>query len=171
MSNTPFRFDRGKAIEVIIYLSKRITNPNCLSICKLLYLADKTSLETSGRFIFGDDYLAMGKGPVPSRAYDLMKAADEKTEYGFVNDGYHIDVLREAELDWLSESDTECLDQIIEMYGAVPNRKIADDSRDDVWKAAWEMRENQQSVPMALEKIIGIFDGSEDLHQYIFCRD
>ena len=77
MPNTPFRFDQEKAIETIIYLSGYVDNPSHLGICKLLYFADKTSLEKYGRFIFGDDYLAMKAGPVPSGAYDLIKAADE----------------------------------------------------------------------------------------------
>ena len=171
MSNTPFTFDQRKAIEAIIYLCDKIDDPDRLGICKLLYFADKRSLEKYGRFIFGDDYSAMKVGPVPSRAYDLMKAADETMEYGFVSHGYLIVALRKAELDWLSESDKECLDQIINMYGKVPNRKRVDDSHDDAWKAAWNARGRKKSVPMALESIIGMFEDSDDLQGYVFHRD
>ena len=113
----------------------------------------------------------MEKGPVPSRAYDLIKAADETKKYGFVSDGYRIVISREAELDWLSESDRECLDQIINMYGNVPNWKRITDSCDDAWRAAWDARGRRGSVPMALERIIGMFENSEDLHDYVFHRD
>src|SRR4030066_2115183 len=73
-------FDRTKAIEAILYLANKIPNPGKYVICKLLYLADKCSLEKYGRFIFGETYCAMERGATPSNAYDLLKEVKELIE-------------------------------------------------------------------------------------------
>jgi len=171
MPSTPFQFDQEKAAETIIYLAKKLQNADVLGICKLLYFADKTSLERYGRFIFGDEYVAMKAGPVPSHVYDLLKSARETDEYGFKVEGNKVVPLRRAKVDLLSESDLTCLNQIIELYGNAPNWKRIDDSHDDAWEAAWESREDRDSVPINLENIIDMFEDPEDLKDYVFNRD
>jgi uncharacterized phage-associated protein len=171
-AGSPFQYDRRKAIEAILYISKKIRNPDIFGVCKLLYLADKTSLETYGRFIFGDAYSAMEKGPVPSNAYDLMKEARNTNAHGFkVVDEYKIIPNRSPNLKRLSESDVECLKKIIILYGNVPNWLRRDVSHDEAWKAAWNIRGNKSSVPINLESIIDMFDDADDLKDYVLNRD
>ena len=170
VSRTPFEFDQKKATETILYLSSKLRNADKIGICKLLYFVDKTSLEKYGRFVFGDEYCAMASGPVPSHAYDLMKAAATE-ERPFRVEGYRIIPQREPNMDWLSESDVECLDQIIHIYEDVPNWKRVQDSHDDSWKTAWDKRGEKRSAPMSLESIIEMFEDSHDLKEYVFNRD
>ena len=49
MAELKFTFEREKAIEAILYLAGRIEDPTFHSIGKLMYFADKTSLERYGR--------------------------------------------------------------------------------------------------------------------------
>ena len=49
-----FQFNQTKAIESLLYLAKEVSDSDIYGICKLLYLADKTSLEKYGRFFFGE---------------------------------------------------------------------------------------------------------------------
>ncbi|MDE3091925.1 MAG: SocA family protein, partial [Chloroflexota bacterium] len=131
----------------------------------------KTSLEKYGRFIFGESYSAMKAGPVPSNAYDLIKSARETKEFGFAVKDDKIVPLRKAKLDRLSESDIECLNQIVALYGNVPNWKRIEDSHDAAYHAAWDSRGDKKSVPMQLEQIIDLFDDADDLKEYVFNRD
>lgn len=165
-------FDQKKSIETIIYLANRTDNPSRFDICRLMYLADKLSLEKYGRFIFGDGYLAIGLGPVPSRAYNLMEFANETAGYRFASDGYLIVTSRKAELDWLSKSDKECLDQIVNTYRNATKQKLLDDSCDSAWKSAWNARADRGwPLIITLESIIEMFENSDDLLDYMLCRD
>lgn len=47
-----------------------------LRLLKLLYIADRESLQESARPITGDNPVAMRNGPVLSQTYDLIKGAD-----------------------------------------------------------------------------------------------
>ena len=119
--------DVEKALEAVIYISQK-TN-DLFHIVKTLYYAYKFHLENYGRLIAGDFYIAMKDGPVPSGVYDLIKfvrgdghpfdpqiaeAHPEKTID--VKNMKEITPLRGANLDYLSESDIECLDKAIDLY-------------------------------------------------------
>ena len=140
MANITFLFNRDKAIESILYLSHRINDSDIYGICKLLYLADKTHLEKYGRFIFGETYFAMKNGSTPSNVYDLLNEIIREPTRELEIRGYQVIALRDANTKLLSDSDVECLNQIIEVWGSVPNwqRKVA--AHDDAWKTAWEER-------------------------------
>ena len=168
MPEIRFEFDKQKAIEVMLYLVKRVNDPTLLVVMKLFYLADKTSLERYGRFIAGDTYCAIEKGPVPSNLYDLLKTGRETDINGFrVVNGRNIKPLRDANLDYLSDSDIACLNQAIALYGNLPPWQIAELSHDDAWAETWAERGDRGSIPMPIERIVSQFDESEDLLDYL----
>jgi uncharacterized phage-associated protein len=167
MAKIYFQFNERKAIEVIIYLASRIKNPDIYSICKLLYLADKTNLEKYGRLIFGDTYSAMEKGATPSNAYNLLKEKPPSTRDSFSVSGYNVSVLREPNLEYLSKSDLESLDEIINIYENLPNWRKSEDAHDDAWRSSWEKRGHKKSVPIPIENIAKLFDNVEELIDYL----
>jgi len=167
MANITFQFDRRKAIEAILYLTKRVSDSDIYGICKLLYLVDKTSLEKYGRFIFGETYYAMKEGSTPSNAYDLLKEAAQTPMSELQIEGNQVIAKRDANLEYLSESDKECLDQIITVWGKVPNWNRRDAAHDDAWKKAWDRRGDKESVKIPVESIAELFDDSEDLLNYL----
>ena len=70
-----FRFNLEKTIQAIaaflhFHESKEMSY---LRMLKLLYLADRESLQETGRPVTGDRIVAMEHGPVLSAAYDLIK--------------------------------------------------------------------------------------------------
>lgn len=166
-----FQFNQEKAIEAILYLAQRVTDADVYGISKLLYLVDKTSLEKYGRFVFGESYAAMKEGPVPSNAYDLLKLATKEPVNGLLVKGNQIVSLRDPDLDLLSESDIECLDQIILVYGHVPNWFRARDAHDDAWKKSWEKRGSKKSIKMPVESIAKLLADSNELVDYLSNRD
>lgn len=113
-------FDRDKAVEVLLYITKRV--PDMYAALKVLYFADKKHLQRYGRLICGDSYVAMQHGPVPSNLYDIAKCvvndSGVATELPFLH-GQDWDVIpqKDPDLDYLSRSDMECLDSAIDEYG------------------------------------------------------
>ncbi|MBX3353474.1 MAG: SocA family protein [Phycisphaeraceae bacterium] len=69
------RLKLSKAIEASAELLRleRGNRMSYLRLLKLLYLADRTSLERFGRPITYDYYYALKHGPVPSQIYNLIK--------------------------------------------------------------------------------------------------
>jgi len=166
MSSITFMFNRSKAIETILYLANKISNPDKYGICKLLYLADKLSLSNYGRFIFGESYVAMEEGATPSKSYDLLKDAAVKAIGGLKVEGNKVIALRESNLDSLSESDIECLNQIIEKYGCHP-KSGGRDAHDAAWQRSWNKRGLKRSVKIPVESIAELFPDSDDLISYL----
>ena len=167
MTNIAFQFDRAKAIEAILYLAPRISESDIYGICKLLYLADKTNLEKYGRFIFGETYWAMKEGSTPSNVYNLLKQATQTPMNELRVEGNQVIALRDANLDYLSESDKECLDQVISVWGNAPNWERKKLAHDNAWEEAWERREDKESVPIPVESIAQLFDDSDELLNYL----
>ena len=171
MAGITFQFDRMKAIEAILYLANKVSNSDIYGICKLLYLLDKTSLEKYGRFIFGETYCAMKEGSTPSNVYDLLKEAVQTPMSELRVEGNQVTALRDANLDYLSESDVECLEQIIGVWGKVPNWSRRDAAHDEAWKKAWAKRGKKGSVGIPVESIVELFDEPEDLINYLSNSD
>jgi uncharacterized phage-associated protein len=167
MAGITFQFDRAKALETILYLSHRISDSDIYGICKLLYLADKTSLEKYGRFIFGETYSALKEGSTPSHAYDLLKEASKNPISGLEVKGIQVISHRDADLDFFSESDIECLEQIIKIWGSVPNWSRGQATHDEAWKKAWDKRAGKGSVKIPVESIAELFDNYDDLIEYL----
>jgi uncharacterized phage-associated protein len=155
-------------VEVILYIAHRISDPTFHSINKIMYFADKTSLERFAKLITEDIYFALKYGPVPSNTYDLMKEASASGEFGFrIENDRRVVPLREANLDELSDSDIECLDMVIALYGNVPFWKRQEDSHDQAWQQAWDSRGDKGSNLMPLESIIALLEDSETLLQHL----
>lgn len=138
---SPFKFDPVKALEVILYVAKRAPVPDIIHFCKIQYFADKYHLEQYGRFVSGDHYVAMTNGPVPSKTYDLIKAARNGEASAFAIKGYQVVPFRDADLQLLSESDIESLDDAISKYGNLPINALISVSHDAAWEAADENSE------------------------------
>ena len=165
--------DVDKAIESILFIANR-TN-DLFHIVKILYYADKFHLENYGRQITGDYYRAMDEGPVPSGAYDLLKRArgDKQTyearivnanpERSFqVRNKDEVIPLRKPNLDYLSESDVECLNEAIKLYAKM--------DLPELWKIVHE-EEAYKSTPhngqMKLKDIILSLPTGSEVLEYL----
>ncbi len=171
MVRITFRFDRAKALESILYLSKRVCDSDIYGICKLLYLVDKTSLEKYGRFVFGETYCALKEGATPSHAYDLLKKAEETPIEGLEIRGNQVIALRDANLEYLSVSDVECLDQVISQWGKAPYWVRRQAAHDEAYQQAWSHRGHKDSVKIPVESIAELVDDSGDLISYLSNAD
>jgi uncharacterized phage-associated protein len=170
----PFRVNREKALEVIVYISKHAPIPDKIHICKILYFADKYHMEKYARFICGDHYVAMQHGPVPSYVYDLIKAADEGDIPELAVDDFAVAALRDPKTAMFSKSDIEALDWAISEFGNVPFNQLIKISHDEI---IWQQATNNgallyphtavKRVPIPLESILSTFGDGDDLLEYL----
>ncbi|MBF2750656.1 SocA family protein [Enterobacter bugandensis] len=167
------RFDSEKALEAILYVASKAPIPDIYHVGKILYYADRFHLEAFGRLITGDQYNAMKDGPVASNTYDIIKIARGDGRYipngcdtdsvrkAFCIAGMNVVPRRQPDVDFLSESDLECIDKSIEMLGEMSFEDIKNMSHD----AAWESADRNGEMP--LESIIGQLQNSEMILDYL----
>jgi hypothetical protein len=166
MAFIAFKFSQRKATEAILYLANRLPVPNVYRICKMLYLADKSSLNKYGRFIFGETYVAMKGGGTPSNVYDLLKQLRITPSDALAVKDNTVIVSRYADLDYLSSSDIECLDQVITRY-AKDWTGMKDAAHDNAWEKAWATKGTKKSSHISIESIARMFRDSNDLVDYL----
>ncbi len=139
------RFDAEKAVEAILYIVSRISEPTLHKVAKVLYFADRKHIDRYGRFITGDQYVAMKNGPVPSATYDILKYIrgdnvpcrfDHARALIFVHGRYNLSVDRDADTDYFSDSDIECLDESIAENGSLSFSELTKKSHDAVYDSA-----------------------------------
>ena len=162
------KFDREKTIEALLYTAHKTSN--MYKVLKVLYFADKEHLAKYGRLICGDSYVAMRYGPVPSGAYDLVTSVRDDAacwtglpkpdEFEVV--GHEIVPKRAANLDFLSESDIECLDAAIKKYGHLSFDALKRISHRD---AAYKAADENDFIP--LEAIVRTLPNSGALLDYL----
>jgi hypothetical protein len=140
---TKFTFDAEKALEALVYIVSK-SGSDVYATLKILYNADKYSLHKYGRFIAGDFYKALPKGPVPQGAYDILHyvrgihSASEvpHSREALAPVGNHgLKALRAPNQDLLSEIDLECLDLAIEKHGKKPFGTLKNESHDAAYNA------------------------------------
>ena len=165
--STRYKFNTEKAVEVLLYIVEK--SPNIYNALKVLYFADKGHLARYGRLICGDSYVAMRHGPVPSGVYDLVKYVrgdgfwhiDVPVNEAFAVQGHNVIPHRQVNLDFLSESDIECLDAAIEQYAHLSFARLKKLSHDDAYKAA------DQNDFIPLTAIVKTLPNSDLLLDYI----
>jgi uncharacterized phage-associated protein len=167
----PFIFDPEKAVETILYIANKVPQSTDFHrISKLMYFADKIRLEEGGRFICGDSYMAMKHGPVPCKTYDILKSmrdeslvsVTESAKLSFtVEDKNIVKPLREADLDYFSDSDLECLDKVISEYGELSFWKLTELSHDSAWQSA------DENDCIEIEQIVGTIANAEPLLEHL----
>ncbi len=163
-----YSVDIHKAIEVLLYVANQV--PDTYNALKVIYFADKHHLGEYGRLIYGDDYVAMRLGPVPSLAYDIVKkmrgdGASWLTlpkSPDFSVEGNNIVPNRTPELDLLSESDIESLNKAIEQYGKMSFGELRDIShKDEAFRAV-----DEKDI-MSLELIAQSLPNGDEVLEYL----
>lgn len=109
-----------KIVNIILYVLEK--SPHNIQdfhkLFKILYLAEQKHLSKYGRVITNDKFIAMDYGPVPSKIYDILnnikEGQDENYKHYFeVFSGYYIFKKNKPDLEFISESEIECLDESI----------------------------------------------------------
>jgi len=126
---TEFELDKKKAENALLYIASKIQTGNVADkykLLKILYFAERKHLAKYGRPITGDSYAKINYGPIPSFCMDLIKTNNIKKPL-YTKTKTDIVVGKKPDLDYLSESDIECLNQSIAEnkdldFGALKNK-------------------------------------------------
>ena len=166
-STQKFSYQEKKAINALLFVISKVHN--LYNIVKVFYFADKDHLEKYGRLIFGESYIKMAAGPVPSNIYDILKfvrgeAKDLNPEFLELieakNDNTFY-VKKEADLDYLSESDILCLTKAITNYGTSHHSALYRKSHDEAYNNA------EMNNEISLESIINTLNNKNELKSYL----
>ncbi|QNA83217.1 SocA family protein [Sphingomonas sp. So64.6b] len=68
-----FQFDERKGTEALAYIATQWPGITVFYASKVLFFAEKKHLNTYGRPIVADTFVAMPNGPVPSTLYDFIR--------------------------------------------------------------------------------------------------
>jgi uncharacterized phage-associated protein len=122
-----FAFDERKGVEALTYIASKWPGITAFFAAKVLFFAEKYHLNRYARPIVADTFIAMPAGPVPSTLYDFLQgrlgqAGDPDALAAALSirrDRYpQVTALRAADMDVLSPSDVECLDEALEFCRA-----------------------------------------------------
>jgi Protein of unknown function (DUF4065) len=179
-------FDATKAVEAILYVVTRAKSDLYVTL-KLLYLADKIHLERYGRLITDDWYAALQHGPVPSQAYAILQYVRGDDQPVTVKKGASdyadrnrakkplapqanralavrdraITALRSPDLDELSKSDIECLDEAVKKFKGFGFSALKEITHDDAYNATSPNKE------ITIESIAAMLKNGRELVRHV----
>lgn len=168
-------FDKDRALQSVLYIIEAMGGRcDMHKIFKTLYFADRMHISEYGRSITSDRYIAMQFGPVPSKTDDIFKAVrgdsffsdkadDLKTYFRFVNK-YIVEGCVAPDVDYLSESDVECLDKAILLCKNLNFGQLTELSHGLAWQSTSRDRE------MSVKDILREAGDTEEYVDYIASR-
>jgi uncharacterized phage-associated protein len=146
-----------RMLHAFAYISKNNPNKsNMYNVLKVFYFADKMHMERYGRFIFDDNYAAMGMGPVPSDAYDMIKRIKcglplpYELNSPVTMSGNDVVMVQHFDEDLFSESDLECIDEVVEFSRT---HDLGAESHDAAWKKCKEEGHHFMPVDYILDTL------------------
>lgn len=174
MAVPAIQFRPEQALELILYVVKRLPHPSFHSVSKVLYFADRQHLSRYGSLLSGDTYVAMRYGPVPSGIYNLLKAAAGRREllipahwfelvsHALTVEGKHrLKALRDENPDAISTAQRVCLDVSIKENGRLGFERLIRKSHDAAWKSA------DQNEMMELAEIAKTLPNGKEVLPYL----
>ena len=130
-------FDQRKATEATAALLRNADGQrmNYMRLLKLLYLAERKSLEVRGRPIFCDTVVAMKRGPVLSRVYDLIKGSDPGVPQWaqfFKKEAFDIVMKSDPGVARLSRAEVDIINEIDQQFSECDETDIVDWCHDNL---------------------------------------
>jgi uncharacterized phage-associated protein len=168
--NVQMIFNEQKAINAVLYIAEKLKRKDFHKIFKILYFSDRDHLNTFGRTITGDTYIAMADGPVPSNLYDIFKSVrgdgyyKDNGKFGHFFSVIDWDLVKpktKPDLDELSQTDFRCINNSLSMYGEMSWDEIREKSHDYAW------RNTIQNRTIDFENIIREAGGEEEYIEYV----
>lgn len=147
--------DIDKTLNVILYILQKIGEVSKTKLMKILFLVDFAHLNKYNRPITWDKYYKLPNGPIPSYLLDIINTAignaagpvsnnDLKEVLNAVKitkrsigktEGAFLSARKKADMDELSASEIEILDEILKRYGNKNARELIETTHNHTaWK-------------------------------------
>jgi uncharacterized phage-associated protein len=151
------RLDIEKAIQAVgVLLRREGKRAGRLRLLKLLYIADRLSLERTGCQILGSRVVAMKHGPLHGEVLDLINGdhiSAPRWSRFFRNVGWCVVLAEEPEIGRLSRYEVELLNQVVDDHRNRCDWDVADETHDfPEWKATYPdpNEDTSRSIPIEL---------------------
>ena len=164
------RLDHTKRLEVLLYVASRV---GCVSrIHTIIYFANRYHLERYGRFVINDFAVIRNDEIVLLILHNMIDGLGKQFyHYQEIKDSlkYHVrqsearmlTPKRMANLDYLSDSDIECLNEAINKIKGMSFRDLERFSHDDLFMASYPNK------VITLHKMIDHSFNADKLREYI----
>lgn len=169
-------FDSKKLTELVLYVLGKTGGVDFYHAFKILYFAEMKHLAKWGSSIVPDEFCALKYGPVPTRLYDAVKELDnprmilseelsEVIQFAGEDAPNVLLPKRDANLKFLSQSETEALDESIEENKSLTFGQLMSKSHDEAWDEA-NRRANGTNIisPISMAKVL---HANEAMLEYI----
>ncbi len=118
----------------------------------MLYMADRTNLQTIGRTVTGDRPFAMDNGPVLTRIYDLIRGRDPEVaiwnEFIRTIGPQDVKLIADPGLQELSRFEIEALQSIAKEYADLDDYEVADATHEfPEWKKNIPLKRSSKKIP------------------------
>jgi len=166
-------YNPAKAAQVVAYLALKAPGHklNVVKAVKLVYLADRASVQRWGAPILDEQRVSMRHGPVNSCTYSFINGEGGPDDGGwstYVKDRANHEIgakpnINEDGLDELSDADILCLDEVWERFGKMDTWDLVKWTHDPENIPEWEDH-GSSSFPIPLERImrnVGVPHASE----------
>lgn len=136
-----YKFDTLKSLNALLFIAEKIAKDGIAdkyATLKILYFAEKRHLALYGRLITDDRFAALKYGPVPSNSYDIIENSWIYGDAFELVSNKKIHPNLKADLDYLSESDIECLRHSIEENITLDFQSLMEKSHDIAYHEAFD---------------------------------
>jgi uncharacterized phage-associated protein len=169
-------FDSKKLTELVLYILCKTGGVDFYHVFKILYFAEMKHLAKWGSGIVPDEFCALKYGPVPTHLYDAvkelgqsrMKLSEELSEVIQFAGEDAPNVLipkRDANVNFLSKSEIDALDQSIMEHGAMTFGQLMKKSHDAAWDEAHRRVHGTNVIsPISMAKVM---NADEAMLEYI----
>lgn len=167
-----------KLKSAFLYILNKEGTLDIFRLSKTLYFADRQHMVKYGRRIINDTFFAMEYGPVPSNIYDIFKYKKGDSRYckknlktiacsfrvGSDDASNQLFPIEMPDMDELSPSDIECLDESFDAHAHGKFRELSSKSHDDAWKKAYKKKSSNPINYLDMAKAGG---ASDELIEFI----
>lgn len=153
------RLDVEKAIQAVgVLLRREGKKATRLRILKLLYIADRTSIQRTGSPILGSRFVAMKHGPLHSEVLDLISGSHPSEPVWsrfFSNEGRNIVLSEEPSVGKLSAHDVAILNEVVDKHFEENDWSIVDETHSFAeWKSAYPDASENTARTISLDNLI-----------------
>lgn len=131
-------------INTLLYILQKLGGCGDFhKVFKILYFADEKHLAKYGAAINPDKYEVKQYGPVPSMAYEILKSLrgegfmvelkHEFTPYFELTNKHTVRAIAKPDMDYLSDSEAECIDESIKENRYLGFNGMTDKSHDNAY--------------------------------------
>ena len=168
------QFDKKCLIEVMLYILNATKGTDIYHVLKILYFAEQKHLVKWGSRITADNFRAYEYGPVADQLYHAIRNSRKldkdlpdmlrQVVYFAGDDAPNVLLARRnADLDYLSKSEIECLDEAIKENANLTFDELKQKSHDTAWQEAYQGEDDLMSA-VSIAKAAG---ANEAMIEYI----